>query len=99
MTVTDSNGKVTVELSSGASVEILHFGATVISWKSAGASTGKDEIKERFFLSNKSALDGSKPVSAYRHLKSCGVDLIWRPDPRRHPHCLPFLRRPDKGGA
>ncbi len=82
MTITDSNGKVTVELPSGASAEIMHFGATVISWKSGGiASTVKDDIKERFFLSSKSALDGSKPVSKLECLQSCkqvlnDLDLI-----------------------
>ncbi|KAF8321406.1 glucose-6-phosphate 1-epimerase [Cantharellus anzutake] len=62
MTVSDSNGTVTLELPNGASAEIKHFGATVISWKSAETSASKDEIKERFFLSSKSALDGSKPI-------------------------------------
>jgi D-hexose-6-phosphate mutarotase len=41
-------------------VEILHYGATVISWKSPGTSGG--EPLERLFVSSKAALDGSKPV-------------------------------------
>ncbi|KDQ06917.1 hypothetical protein BOTBODRAFT_192744 [Botryobasidium botryosum FD-172 SS1] len=54
--------KITLSLpSAGASAEILFFGATVISWKSAGAS-GNSDPTERLFLSKKSALDGSKPV-------------------------------------
>ena len=44
----------------GPSVEILLYGATVISWKAA--SPNNSEIKERFFVSSKAALDGSKPV-------------------------------------
>ncbi|KAF9785858.1 galactose mutarotase-like protein [Thelephora terrestris] len=44
----------------GATVEILHYGATVISWKSPGTSGG--EPLERLFVSSKAALDGSKPV-------------------------------------
>jgi len=38
----------------GASVEVLHYGATVISWKTGGL--------ERLFVSSKAILDGSKPV-------------------------------------
>lgn len=44
----------------GATVVILHYGATVISWESPDASSGKPV--ERLFLSSKAALDGSKPV-------------------------------------
>jgi len=40
--------------SQGASVEVLHYGATVISWKAGGL--------ERLFVSSKAILDGSKPV-------------------------------------
>jgi hypothetical protein len=38
------------------------YGATVTSWKVAG--------KERLFLSQKAALDGSKAVSAFRPVTS-----------------------------
>ena len=41
-------------------MEILHYGATVISWKSPDAAGG--EPLERLFVSSKAALDGSKPV-------------------------------------
>jgi glucose-6-phosphate 1-epimerase len=45
---------VSSENDQGASVEVLHYGATVISWKTGGV--------ERLFVSSKAALDGSKPV-------------------------------------
>ncbi|KAG6884787.1 hypothetical protein C0992_005769, partial [Termitomyces sp. T32_za158] len=44
----------------GSSVEILLYGATIISWKS-GSLQDPTPI-ERLFLSSKAALDGSKPV-------------------------------------
>ncbi|KAI0093233.1 galactose mutarotase-like protein [Irpex rosettiformis] len=44
----------------GSSAEILLYGATVISWKSPSVTS--PEIKERFFVSGKAVLDGSKPV-------------------------------------
>ncbi|KAF8237849.1 galactose mutarotase-like protein [Tricholoma matsutake] len=44
----------------GSSVEILFYGATVISWKS-GNERNTEPI-ERLFVSSKAALDGSKPV-------------------------------------
>lgn len=44
----------------GASVELLLYGATVVSWK-AGTKTDS-EPKERLFVSSKAVLDGTKPV-------------------------------------
>lgn len=41
-------------------MEILLYGATVISWKSG--SIREPEPIERLFVSSKAALDGSKPV-------------------------------------
>ena len=41
-------------------MEILRYGATVISWKSPDVAGG--EPLERLFVSSKAALDGSKPV-------------------------------------
>ena len=41
-------------------MDVLHYGATVISWKSPDAAGG--EPLERLFVSSKAALDGSKPV-------------------------------------
>ncbi|KAL9716238.1 hypothetical protein Ac2012v2_000684 [Leucoagaricus gongylophorus] len=46
--------KVLLKHPKGASVEVLHYGATVISWKTGGL--------ERLFVSSKAVLDGSKPV-------------------------------------
>lgn len=50
------SSRVTARLPSGESVEVLLYGATVISWKSNGGQT------ENLWLSDKAALDGSKPV-------------------------------------
>ncbi|CZT25307.1 probable uncharacterized enzymes related to aldose 1-epimerase [Ramularia collo-cygni] len=47
-------GRVVATLPTGDSVEVLLYGATVYSWKSAG--------KERLWLSSAAKLDGSKPV-------------------------------------
>ena len=41
-------------------MEILYYGATVISWKSPDVAGA--EPLERFFVSSKASLDGSKPV-------------------------------------
>ena len=50
--------------SQGASAQILLYGATVVSWKSPSSSEG-GVPQERLFVSSKSALDGSKPVSCF----------------------------------
>jgi hypothetical protein len=47
-------GRVIARLPTGDSVEVLLYGATVISWKSNG--------KENLWLSTAAKLDGSKPV-------------------------------------
>lgn len=47
--------KVVARLPTGESVEILLFGATVTSWKSANGT-------ENLWLSEAAKLDGSKPV-------------------------------------
>lgn len=52
--VRTENGRVTASLPTGDSVEILQYGATVISWKSGG--------RENIFVSSAAKLDGSKPV-------------------------------------
>jgi glucose-6-phosphate 1-epimerase len=49
------NTKVFAKLPSGETVTILLYGATVISWKSAGG-------EENLWLSEKALLDGSKAV-------------------------------------
>ena len=43
-----------------ATVEVLLYGATVISWQSSPPDS--TEQKEHLFVSSKAALDGSKPV-------------------------------------
>jgi glucose-6-phosphate 1-epimerase len=53
--ITDSNSRVTAVLPTGESVEILLYGATVISWKDAAGA-------EKLWLSEGAFLDGSKAV-------------------------------------
>ena len=60
MPTQQSGDKIIATLPGGATVVVLLWGATVISWKAA--SPGSHEITERFFVSSKSAMDGSKPV-------------------------------------
>lgn len=55
VSMSEDNSRVTANLPTGERVEILLYGATVISWKSANG-------KENLFLSSKAHLDGSKPV-------------------------------------
>ncbi|EJF66695.1 galactose mutarotase-like protein [Dichomitus squalens LYAD-421 SS1] len=52
--------RVVLKHPKGPSAEILLYGATVISWKSASHTS--NEPVERLFVSAKAALDGSKPV-------------------------------------
>jgi len=61
MPVSRTDQTVTLSLSNGSSAQVYLYGATVTSWKapSAGATT---PVQERLFLSNKSALDGSKAI-------------------------------------
>ncbi|EIN13736.1 galactose mutarotase-like protein [Punctularia strigosozonata HHB-11173 SS5] len=60
MPVDRTTTKVTLKHPKGSSVEILLYGASVISWKAA--SPNSSEIVERLFVSSKAFLDGSKPV-------------------------------------
>ena len=55
VSISDDNSRVVASLPSGESVEVLLYGATVISWKSKNG-------KENLFLSSKAHLDGSKAV-------------------------------------
>ncbi|KAI4120670.1 MAG: hypothetical protein LQ338_006847 [Usnochroma carphineum] len=55
VSITDDNSRVAASLPTGERVEVLLYGATVVSWKSANG-------KENLFLSSKAQLDGSKPV-------------------------------------
>lgn len=55
VSISQDNARVTASLPTGESVEVLLYGATVTSWKSANG-------KENLFLSSKAHLDGSKAV-------------------------------------
>ncbi|CUA77431.1 Putative glucose-6-phosphate 1-epimerase [Rhizoctonia solani] len=59
MPYTKDDKKVTLSTVAGSSVEILLYGATVLSWK---ASPTAEPARERLFVSKKAILDGSKPV-------------------------------------
>ncbi|KAI5123750.1 hypothetical protein M0805_000342 [Coniferiporia weirii] len=65
----------------GASLEVLLFGATVISWKSPGPDSTTPV--ERLFVSSKASLDGSKPVRG-------GIPVVFpcfgAPDPAHPQH-------------
>ncbi|KAI0735169.1 galactose mutarotase-like protein [Earliella scabrosa] len=60
MPVDQQTDRVILHHPKGSSVEILFYGATVISWKSCAPSSAQPV--ERLFVSGKAALDGSKPV-------------------------------------
>ncbi len=70
VSISQDNARVTASLPTGESVEVLLYGATVISWKSA---KGKDNL----FLSSKAHLDGSKPVRG-------GIPLVFPVSPEPH---------------
>lgn len=55
VSISEDNSRVTASLPTGESVEVLLFGATVLSWKTAKG-------KENLFVSSKAHLDGSKAV-------------------------------------
>lgn len=55
VSISDDNTRVIATLPAGDRVEVLLYGATVLSWKSANG-------KENLFVSDKAHLDGSKPV-------------------------------------
>lgn len=69
VSIDNDTGRVTATLPTGESVEVLLFGATVISWKNAAG-------EEKLWLSDKAALDGSKAVRG-------GIPLVfpvsWNP--------------------
>jgi len=64
MPVDHKQDRVILQHPKGPSVEILLYGASIISWKSAlkGKSQEAEEVEERLFVSSKASLDGSKPV-------------------------------------
>jgi glucose-6-phosphate 1-epimerase len=53
--LSEDNSSVTAKLPTGETVTVLLYGATVISWKNADGT-------QNLWLSEKAALDGSKPV-------------------------------------
>lgn len=55
VTITDANSRIIATLPTGESVEVLLFGATVLSWKDAAGD-------EKLWLSEGAKLDGSKAV-------------------------------------
>ena len=61
--LSDDNTRVTAQLPSGESIEILLYGATIISWKDAKGD-------EKLWLSDAAVLDGSKAVRG-------GVPLVF----------------------
>src|SRR3954471_8820592 len=61
--ITHANSRVTAVLPTGESVEILLYGATIISWRDAAG-------QEKLFLSSSAKLDGSGPVRG-------GVPLVF----------------------
>ncbi|KAI0039101.1 galactose mutarotase-like protein, partial [Auriscalpium vulgare] len=60
MPIEKTHDKIILKHPKGPSVEILYYGATVISWKAADRNSSS--LSERIFVSSKAALDGSKPV-------------------------------------
>ncbi|KAI4105029.1 MAG: hypothetical protein LQ339_003646 [Xanthoria mediterranea] len=84
VSISDDNSRVTANLPTGQQLQVLLYGATVISWKSANG-------KENLFLSSKAHLDGSKPVRG-------GIPLVFPVfGPPRSDH--PTGRLPQHGFA
>ncbi|EEH47020.1 glucose-6-phosphate 1-epimerase [Paracoccidioides brasiliensis Pb18] len=72
-TISVQEDQVQASLASGESVTVNLFGATVVSWKLANG-------EEQLFLSEKAALDGSKPIRG-------GIPLVFPvfgPPPKGH---------------
>jgi glucose-6-phosphate 1-epimerase len=55
VSISPDSSRVSARLPGGESVDVLLFGATVVSWKNADGS-------ENLWVSEAAALDGSKPV-------------------------------------
>lgn len=53
--ISHDNARVSATLPTGESVEILLYGATIVSWKNAGGV-------EKLWVSEKAVLDGGKAV-------------------------------------
>jgi len=69
--ITHSNSRVSAVLPTGESIEVLLYGATIISWKDAVGA-------EKLWLSEKAKLDGTKAVRG-------GVPVVF-PVGSMHPH-------------
>ena len=74
--------KVVATLSSGESVEVLLFGATVTSWKSNGGQT------ENLWLSDKADLTGTKAVRG-------GIPVVFPVSHLMHRQRVPTRTRMD----
>jgi len=61
--ITHSNSRVSAVLPTGESIEVLLYGATIISWKDANG-------EEKLWLSEAAKLDGTKAVRG-------GVPLVF----------------------
>jgi glucose-6-phosphate 1-epimerase len=75
VTFSDDNSRVTAVLPTGESVEVLLYGATVISWKDAAGD-------EKLWVSEAARLDGSKPVRGGIPLVfpvRCSLTLLFSP--------------------
>jgi glucose-6-phosphate 1-epimerase len=70
VTISDGNSRVTAVLPTGESVEVLLFGATVLSWKTAAG-------QEKLWVSEAAKLDGSKPVRG-------GIPIVFPVRPAAH---------------
>ncbi|THH05559.1 hypothetical protein EW145_g4700 [Phellinidium pouzarii] len=79
--ISEMDSEEVMNVLSGASLEVLLYGATVISWKGPGPDSSA--LVERLFVSSKAALDGSKPVRG-------GIPIVFpcfgAPDPGHPQH-------------
>jgi hypothetical protein len=76
----EGSQKVVATLSSGESVEVLLFGATVTSWKSHGGKTENLWLSEKADLTGKKAVRGGIPVvfpvSAAQCMRDGGGNML-----------------------
>ncbi|KAG8688173.1 hypothetical protein FRC09_013072, partial [Ceratobasidium sp. 395] len=95
MPYTKDDKKVTLTTASGSSVEILFYGATVLSWKAAPSGSSASPT-ERLFVSKKAILDGSKPVSFSLVDIKTGIFIILTQVRGGIPIAFPFFGPPTK---
>lgn len=86
VTISDGSSRVTAVLPTGESVEILLFGATVLSWKDASGD-------EKLWLSEGAKLDGTKAVRGGIPLvfPVCSIPLLARLAPNKELHIFYLL--------